>query len=284
MPSQPHSNIRWSFHSDTKNLLFQITSIPLPIPSSLCTDSIQFLWQMTILLKTFINMPWYQLQALTTLYSADRGLRIWQEHKQKTFRSKVILQNCIHPLAQDARQTSSSKRHCFFKETAEITFVFNFVIPSSSSQTTSSSYSHTPPPHPDSIFFAKHNEHVVYMHGIRLWILTLTIYPFIYTQLPSENSSPSPKLFIDIKCLVNYSVTSSQVNYSVTSGQNRVQNITSKGLVHCSWHKSLLLRMTGGKMKLNEQGKQKLGKQNFQRQKKHAQQYSGLLQIRVGPG
>ena len=53
--------------------------------------------------------------------------------KQNTFKSKVILQCCTHPLEQAARQASQSKRHCFFKATAEITFVFNFVIFSSPS-------------------------------------------------------------------------------------------------------------------------------------------------------
>ena len=59
-------------------------------------------------------------------------LRIWCEHKQKTFRSKVILQCGTHPLEQAARQASPSNRHCFLLSVvAEITFVCNFVIPSS---------------------------------------------------------------------------------------------------------------------------------------------------------
>ena len=39
--------------------------------------------------------------------------------------------SCTHPLEQAPRQASPSKRHCSLSAAAEITFVFNFVIPPS---------------------------------------------------------------------------------------------------------------------------------------------------------
>ena len=52
---------------------------------------------------------------------------------KKTFRSKIIPQCCTHPLEQAARQASPSKTHCILSAAAEITFVFNCLIPSSPS-------------------------------------------------------------------------------------------------------------------------------------------------------
>ena len=65
---------------------------------------------------------------------------------KKTFRSKVILQCCTHPLEQAARQASPNKRSCFFWGAVEITFVFNFAISSSPSP-------HPVPPHLPHVFF-----------------------------------------------------------------------------------------------------------------------------------
>ena len=61
------------------------------------------------------------------------SLRCQTRAQGAQFRSKVIPPCCTHSLEQAARQDSPSERHCFFSAVAEITFVFNFVTPSSPS-------------------------------------------------------------------------------------------------------------------------------------------------------
>ena len=82
------------------------------------------------------------LQELVSQYNPPCSLRssslcklsvsgFGENTNKKTFRSNVIPQCCTHPLEQAARQASPGKSHCFLSAAAEITFVFNFVIPSS---------------------------------------------------------------------------------------------------------------------------------------------------------
>ena len=126
------------------------------------------------------------LQELVSQYNPPCSLRssslcrlsisgFGENTKQKTFRSNIVPQCCTHPLDQAARQTSPSKRHCFFLAAAEIRFVFNFVIPSYRCPLSFPhvflpliSISTPPPPQILTIFFTKHNERGIFLPGVRL--------------------------------------------------------------------------------------------------------------------
>ena len=128
---QHHSIYRNSF----ANIIHPVLSAPLP-----CTD-------------------WASLDLARTQTKK-------QQQQKKTFSSKVIPQCCFHPPEQAARQVLPSERHGFFLAAAEITFVFNYVIPSS------------PCPYSlplvllllsnISIFWILCSEHVVFLNGVRL--------------------------------------------------------------------------------------------------------------------